>query len=159
MNVVGHFSFSVVNYSILCNDLQIYFLKEFMKIIWNSNKSKIFLKGFLEYFTIYFGYISVSYQCSHIRVDLRHEYIYINGTEMWVGHWIWNLLHELKAFTKALFSQYLFPCSHISEGRIFIVFEIPPAAIRLCRHHIHSAEPPCLAMEIAGFQEQWSDMP
>lgn len=39
------------------------------------------------------------------------------------------------------------------------MFEIPPAAIRPCRHHVYSAEPLCLAIEITGFQEQWSDLP
>lgn len=39
------------------------------------------------------------------------------------------------------------------------MFEIAPAAIRPCRHHVYSAEPLCLAVEITGFQEQWSDLP
>lgn len=73
-------------------------------------------------------------------MDLSHEYIYINGKEMWEGHWTLRTV-GYTAWTESLCQSIVFAVSvslliHSRKQQFFIVSKVPLAAIRLCGHHL-----------------------
>lgn len=102
-----HFLISIVNYSIFCDDLQSYFLKEInnfqlKQILWNSNKSKTFLKGFLEYFMIQLGSHCGSRAWIYLHKWKRNVGRSLNLKKCWVYCMNWKPLPKHMAKTLRL---------------------------------------------------------